>query len=385
MPGKVIFFSGLPGSGKSTEAKKLRDSMEPGTCIIVERDEIRSVLFGEDYHRRNPDRKAEEQVSAIQNQLIEESLRKGMTVINSDTNLNQRFLSKNVKSALALGAKVEHVSVDVPVEVAKERNRLRGESGGRFVPEEVIDRMAERAYGGDGKMKRIILSDSGSVYFVDEGTESRKLLNDFNRKLEKKYPIEGKSTVLVDVDGTLANNGYLARRYFQNPGKKKDFLSFYRGIAEAPVNGKVRDLANSMRDNDGLNLIVLTGRDDEYSRELIDFIERSGIKASRVIAKGRGDFRADREFKNEVIGKLREDGLVPVHAIDDRESSIETMERNGIMVSRVSTTEGGFDENRDFPDPEPEVKTVYGSGTCIRCGSPLKSGGNIGPTCRTKI
>lgn len=384
--GKLVITHGLPGSGKSTIAKNIRSQMEPGRCIIVERDEIREALFGKDYHLGNPDKKSEAQVTAIQNQLTEESLKKGMTVINSDTNLNARYLGKHSEMAKKHGAEIEQIYVDVPVEVAKERNRKRAEQGGRFVPEEVIDSMVKNAYGETGKMKRFIFSNDGKAYVVDDNSSNRQYLNKFNENLKKKHPLKGKSVVLVDVDGTLANNSYMARRYFQTPGQKKNFPAFYKGISEAPVNETVRDMANSMRDNDGINVIVLTGRDDSYIRELTEFIKKSGVKASRVIAKGTGDFRPDGEFKHEVIENLKNEGLVPVHAIDDRPSSIRTMENHGIMVSRVNVSEGGFNPDSDFPDPEPAVNTIYGSGYCIRCGSPLKdSSKNIGPTCRNKI
>ena len=36
-----------------------------------------------------------------------------------------------------------------------------------------------------------------------------------------------------------------------------------------------------MRDEEGISIFVLTGRSDSHSQELLDFIKRSGIKASK--------------------------------------------------------------------------------------------------------
>lgn len=383
---KVIFLHGLPGSGKSTIAEDYIKNHSDEDVVRINRDDIRTTLFGEQYHKGNPDKKSEAQVTTVQQGLFREALRKGQTIIDDNTNLNGRGLFNTVKLAREYGAEFEQIHVDVPVEVAKERNKRRGDAGGRRVPDEVIDRMASFGYGPDGKIKNFKISKNG-VFAFPQTTEGGMLIADFNTHLEKKNPLKGSAVVLIDVDGSLANNAHDAERYLKVPtenGQKKDFTAFYKSIENAPFNTEVRDLANRMRDEDDLNLVVLTGRDDSRAKELLSFINRSGIKASRVIAKKTGDYRPDFEYKKEIIENLREEGLVPVHAFDDREGSIRTMEEAGIMVSRVATPVFRPNTNLRNPAPQPEVNTVYGSGYCIRCGQQLKSGGNIGPKCRLK-
>lgn len=388
MTAKLTLTHGLPGSGKSTwaEAEVAKD---PANRVRVNRDDIRTELFGEKYHKGDFPQKSESQVTQVHQRRVREGLAAGKQVYCDDTNLNPRFMGQLAQLASNYGAEFEQKYFDVPVAECKRRNALRAAAGGRDVPEFVIDRMAHGqggkggAYDDEGHIKEFVVSSNFQAFAVPRSTPGMRLLADLNKRLEVKYPFKGKAIVLVDVDGTLAVNHHEANRAFGRPGQKKDFPYFFRSIEQAKVNAAVRDLANTMRDKDNLSIVVLTGREDGYAKELIAFIERSGLKVSRVIAKRAGDFRPDSDFKREQLANLRAEGLIPVHSIDDRERSVRIYEEDGIMVSRVKEhhPEDPATAPKEYPDPE--VSTIYGSGACIRCGQPLKTG-NIGPKCATK-
>lgn len=361
---KLILTHGLPGSGKSTWAEKLARESN-GSIVRVNRDDIRTTVFGEDYHKKAPDKNCEELVTNIHRELMVGAWKKGKAVVCDDTNLNPIFTKNLVKLAREHGASVEQEYFNVPVEVCQERNRKRGEAGGRFVPPEVIESMASKAYT-DGDINRFIIADNGNVYNAPRVSRGQKK---FDAWAEKRKEFDnGRSIVIVDVDGTLAMNNSDAEKYLPQSGKK-DFKSFFKAIRDAKPNKNVVELVNKMSEEDNLNIIVLTGRSDYYADELLHFLDNSGVKASRVIAKNEKDFRPDNEFKKEVLNNLRENGEIVVHAVDDRPRSIAVLRNNDILVSTV-------DENYN-------VDTIYGSGACLRCGKPLKNG-NIGPVCRLK-
>lgn len=363
---KVILTVGIPGCGKSTFAETLRET-DPENVVILERDEIRTQLFGENYHSRKPDRKSEELVNQVEKKILDKAVAENKTLIISNTNTNPRIVGNLVRTLMDKGVNPEFKYFDVPVEECLRRNNVRGDSGGRRVPENVIRSMAAKIYDDDGKMKEYVIGSKGETFLVSKNTPGSKLLDNFNKNAEFRHPMVDEAIVVVDVDGTLAMNNDDARKYLS--GKNKDYNRFFREIKNAAPNREVVKLANKMRKDDNVSIVVVTGRSDKYASELLSFIKGTGLNVSRIYAKREGDNRKDYDYKRDILSSLNDEGLNVVHAIDDRPVSIEVFESNGIIVSKVDETGA--------------VDSIYGSGKCIRCGQPLKKG-NIGPKCRLK-
>lgn len=382
----MIITHGAPGSGKSTIANKLVEK-DPMNAIRANRDDLREIIApeGAEYHNGNPRPKVEKEVSNLQHEIIEKGLREGKTVIVDDTNLNPKRVVPLVKLAQKHNAEIEQIHVDVPIEECKRRNHARGDAGGRRVPDFVIDSMAKNAYGEDGHLKNFVIGKDGQVFAISQTDDGTKKIDQFNKELSHINPMKGNSVVVLDADGTLFNNAHDSEKYL---GKKKsndnDFESFFKAIRKAPVNHNVLNLANRMRDDDNLNIVVITGRTDDYAKELIDALKKSKVKVSKLFMKRKGDGRPSNEHKSSVIKKLQKEGMVIVHAIDDRKKDIDEFEKMGILVTKIDNS-----TNRNKGDDGiyevSEINTIYGTGQCIRCGSPLKSGGNIGPECRKKV
>lgn len=359
--GKLILFVGIPGSGKSTLAKKLAE--ETG-AIIVNRDDQRTAMYGESYHSGKPDQKKESAVTAILKNRMLKALREGKTVIDDNTNTNIRFLAGTISEARKLGAEVEIRTVDVPVEVAKQRNAKRGAEGGRLVPEHVIDSMAKNVYSEDGSIKDVLVSKRGFVFMVPKVTPGMKVLDEFNRELEAKHPIQSKNVVIVDIDGTLAVNNHLADEHLRKPNQKKDFAAFYNSSATADINESVLELTRELR-KQGLTLFALTGRSDDHVHPTIELLRRADAPLSRVIMAREGDYRGDHDTKKDSVAKLEEEGFRIVHAIDDRPTSIEVWRNHGVLVSEVP-----YGESEHFPidGSQPRVNSLLMPGFCLRCG-----------------
>lgn len=380
----VNVLVGLPGSGKSTTAKEMLMEHAPGETVRINRDNIRTAMFGAEYHKGNFPSKDEAQVTAVQVGLIEEALQKGKSIIDDNTNLGMRTVQDLVALANKHGAEVRFNYFDVPVEECKRRNRLRGDAGGRYVGEHIIDQMAARSYDHEGKLKEYLIGSNGSISSVSKNTRGSRNIKAFNAEAVKQYPLTGKAVVIVDLDGTLANNSRDLDEAFGVPGEKRNFHKFHKASEHAPVNENVLRLIKDMR-SDSLNIIALSGRTDSYARETINFLNRIGAPVSRLILKREGDFRPDTDFKLEALSQLQDEGLVVVHAIDDRPRVLEMWENAGIALSVVPYHEPVNPATGPQSYDAPEVQTVFGTGTCIRCGQALKNGGNIGPKCRTKL
>lgn len=341
---KVTVVYGVPGSGKSTIAGAI---VAATGAVWVERDQIRTVLFGVDYHKGSFPKDCEKQVTSVAEELITAALADGQDVVVSDTNVSARSL-RRLMSLIGDAAEVVFIPVDVSPDECRRRNIARGEAGGRRVPDAVMDQMIENGYGPDGHLKRVVVSSRGDVFLVGHGTPGQKAIENFNKVLESRFPVQSDKIVLVDCDGTLADNRVDADKAF-GQGGKRDYPLFFRNIESAPVNVPVLDLCKKFR-AEGYTLLMLTGRSAAFGDELVKFVDHSGAPLSGLIVKPDDDMRPDKDFKKEVLESFANSGKTVVAAVDDRPQSIAVWEAAGIPVFRVSHHEpqkvspvGGYD------------------------------------------
>lgn len=121
---------GIPGSGKSTYAKKLQNE----NTVIVCPDDIRLEIFGDIMDQSKGD-----YIFSIAWERINALLNNGKNVIFDATNYSRRYRRAIFQKA---PKDTEHIAVvfHPPIEECKKRNKARS----RNVPEDVIDKMARR-------------------------------------------------------------------------------------------------------------------------------------------------------------------------------------------------------------------------------------------------
>ena len=134
----MFILRGLPGSGKSTAARKLHAA---NGAEIVNRDALRFALHGT-YWSGEPAK--EEEVTFFEQSLVADNLRHGRSVIVDATNLDAGYLAELRAAGEHFGANVEVITLRTPVERCIANDNARRERGERYVGEEVIRRMAQR-------------------------------------------------------------------------------------------------------------------------------------------------------------------------------------------------------------------------------------------------
>jgi predicted kinase len=139
---ELVINRGVPGSGKSTFARKW--VLEPGVRRTrVNRDDIRMQLYGVEFGVPIE----ETTVTAVEFAMIRSLLSLGVSVIVDDCNISQRYITAFTKIANEFDAVVSVNTVEVSLGTALERNRMRRDEGGRFVPEHVIVDMYNKMHG----------------------------------------------------------------------------------------------------------------------------------------------------------------------------------------------------------------------------------------------
>ena len=124
---------GLPGSGKSTYAKEFIKGKE---IEYLSSDSLRAV-FG----KSEEDQTVTPLVFGHIKRKVDEFLKDGKNVMVDATSVNRNERSDYINTAKKYGAKVVAIVFKMDRQGLIDRNKKRGEQGGRVVPDWVIDKM----------------------------------------------------------------------------------------------------------------------------------------------------------------------------------------------------------------------------------------------------
>lgn len=316
----ILIYKGLPGCGKSTEAKKLLKK-EPGRWKRFNRDDLRSMIDDGQFSKDN-----EEFVLEVQEKLIRAALQDGYDVIVDNTHLVPQTVKKLHKLAESVGdVTVLEKGFNVPIEECLARNAKR--EGRARVPDDVIHRMA-KASGIDrgntllDKTAYYPPRDNGSpdVYEADEALPK---------------------AILCDLDGTLALMG-----------NRSPYDASQCDVLDKP-NWPVIITVLAMHQQ-GVEVIFMSGRDSQYRPQTVNFIEQwcrpefltqlteqVGPAVTSVIPyelhmRGTGDQRKDSIIKSELFDEHVRGKYNVLFVLDDRNQVVDFWRSIGLSCFQVA-------------------------------------------------
>jgi predicted kinase len=133
MNNTIYIAVGLPGSGKSTYAKNF---IKDKDIEYLSSDELRAV-----YGKSEEDQTVTPLVFGHIKRKVDEFLKDGKNVLVDATSVNRRERADYINAAKKYGAKVVALVFKMDRQGLIDRNKKRGEQGGREVPTFVIDKM----------------------------------------------------------------------------------------------------------------------------------------------------------------------------------------------------------------------------------------------------
>lgn len=290
---QLLILRGIPGCGKSTFAHQWLKEGE--RRARVNRDDIRMQFFGKE---TGVD---ENMVTQIEHQQVDSLLKSGYSVVVDDTNIRHKYIKAFVGIAKRYNAAVAIKQFDVDVKTAKSRNESRALAGGRNVPGEVIERMAQQ------------LKSSGrfniDAEYVVEAVEP------YVRPLDKA------PAYLFDIDGTLAE--MVARGPFE-----------WDKVGNDNPRHQVVETLQALY-GCGYRVIIMSGRDAVCQRETIDWLDRNEIPFDEIFMRPEGDMRKDNIVKQELFDKHVRFNYNVVAVFDDRQQVVDMWRAMGVDCFQV--------------------------------------------------
>jgi len=292
---------GLPGSGKSTHAKKLSMNKGGGYGALkvrrVNRDDVRRMLGV--YDDFTP--KRERIVSATMKRAVEAILRAGDSVVVDDCNLNPTYIDE-WKQIAAEYEQIHHEKVEVeivdftnvPLRECLKRNQQR--QADERVAVKIIHEMYER--------------------WIKPG----RLL---------PHP-DLPHCIIVDMDGTLVHIG--DRSPFD--ASRCDVLD----TPNEPVINLVR--ASVLSALHTTRVIIMSGRENKDREPTVRWLRKYGVDFHRLFMRSTGDHRNDaivkqELYEQEIAGKYNVD-----FCVDDRDRVVDLWRSLGLTCFQVA--EGWF-------------------------------------------
>ena len=273
---KLLMLKGLPGSGKSTHARKLADT----GWVRVNKDDLRAMLHNGVWSRKN-----EKQILSVRDHIIREALGAGKSVVVDDTNFAAVHRDTLSQIAKEFGAKFITEFFDV-------------------TPEECIKRDLARP------------NSVGSKVIMD-------MYNRYLKPPAETYvpPVTGKPAVIVDIDGTLALKGD------RNPYD-------WERVSEDAVNRPVADLVNQLYDTHAI--IVVSGRDEVCRKDTLLWLADNEIFFDDLRMRPKDDMRKDSIVKREIFDLFIRDKYDVRFVLDDRNSVVAEWRQIGLPCFQVA-------------------------------------------------
>ena len=144
--------------------------------------------------------------------------------------------------------------------------------------------------------------------------------------------------VIFDVDGTLFNIDQRRHLVEGDNNDWKTFLSVEAMEGDTP-NQPVLDVCIALQDA-GSEIVVVSARNERHRQVTETQLHTAGVQFSHLFLREDEDFRADDEFKKDVLDALIAADWKPDLVFDDRNRVVDMWRANGIPCFQVA--EGDF-------------------------------------------
>jgi phosphoglycolate phosphatase-like HAD superfamily hydrolase len=125
----------------------------------------------------------------------------------------------------------------------------------------------------------------------------------------------GRPTVIVDVDGTLADVSGI-RHYVLDDPRRKNFEKFHAASSYVTPMPLVAELVRALAGL-GFDIVILTSRKERWRHRTRAWLGKWDIPFDALGMRSDDDERRDDDVKRDLYAAMRRRGYEPVLALDD--------------------------------------------------------------------
>lgn len=130
-------------------------------------------------------------------------------------------------------------------------------------------------------------------------------------------------SIIVDIDGTLADNSH-RQHLIETEGWDVFFSECYHDIPIEPIVSIVQILEEYH------SILIVTGRPEKYKALTRQWLDKNGIRFLELYMRKDGDHRPDYEVKQEMLVEIKRE-YDPLLVIDDSPKVVKMWRDNGLI------------------------------------------------------
>lgn len=315
MNGKLTITVGIPGSGKTTEAKSILRKEGPHGVELVSRDDLRHLLFRSEGILDNA---KEFRITHTEKQIVKDALRQGKHVVVHDMNLRQKYRKAWAELANEQGAEFAIIDLtQVPLETCIKNNERRHDFGGRYVPEEAIRELHKKFVKNQGPVKAPEIAPN-------------ELWKPVPYVPNPKLP----TAIIVDLDGTVADCEGVRSPYDYSRVKfDKPKLQVIKHVQQEAYDLGTKILFVSGR-------LARLGKDDQCYKDTEEWLYEHVKVPIELLAMRDRDGIDDTVIKLEIFNRDIRDFYNVKYSLDDRNRVVRMWRSINLLCLQVE--EGDF-------------------------------------------
>ena len=150
--------------------------------------------------------------------------------------------------------------------------------------------------------------------------------------------VELKKCFVFDLDGTICDVRH-RRQYVAT--KPRNWDAWNAGLINDTPNVAVQKVFQALRNDQDIELIIVSGRSDDYKEQTIKWLTDNEIFYDEIYMRKYKDHRDDAVVKNEIADEIEKTHKI-LGVFDDRQRVVNMWIERGIWVFDVGQGKGQF-------------------------------------------